>query len=115
MLPARTMINQFSSWKQRYAPERPTMLDLSRSNGKDGCWPKADKRHAVLLLREEEWGERSDREIGRRCCVSATLVKTMRRSLDAAPSEARTYVTKHGTTATMNTENIGRGLYGLRD
>ena len=66
-----------------------------------------------MLLNDAEWSEWSAEEIARRCCVSATLVKTMRRSLDAAPSEARTYVTKHGTTATLNTENIGTTCWHL--
>lgn len=71
----------------------------------------ADKRHAVtLLLQDEEWAQWSDREIARRCLVGHNLVSDMRRSLSSKDSEPRTktYTTKHGTTATMRTENIGR-------
>jgi len=75
----------------------------------------ADKRKAVMtLLRDEEWGQWSDREIARQCAVDHSWVSKIRRteltvdkpqSDDAPP---RTYTTKHGTTATMNTANIGR-------
>jgi len=71
----------------------------------------ADKHHAVnLLLKDDEWVQWSDREIGRRCKVSHPLVGTIRRSLKTALSEKteRTYTTKHGTKATMKTGNIGR-------
>lgn len=78
----------------------------------------ADKRRAVMtLLRDEEWGKWSAREIARRCVVShdfASRLKNERdeRSLSSGDSEpvARTYTTKHGTQATMRTENIGRCL-----
>jgi hypothetical protein len=72
----------------------------------------ADKRHAVtLLLNDEEWVQWSDREIARRCAVHHVFVGDMRRSLVTVTSEkpAKTYTTKHGTTAMMNTENIGKG------
>lgn len=72
----------------------------------------ADKRFAVtLLLKDEEWAAWSDREIARRCCVHHRTVAAVRDelSLDKSASEApRTYTTKHGTEATMRTENIGR-------
>lgn len=72
----------------------------------------ADKRKAVeTLLKDEEWGKWSDREIAERCAVSNSTVSEYRRSLCDSHSEApstRTYVTRYGTTATMNVENIGR-------
>lgn len=73
----------------------------------------ADKRRAVLtLLRDEEWGGWADREIGRRCGVDHKTVAIVRESLTGDfPSDAptlRTYTTKHGTTATMETAKIGR-------
>ena len=72
-----------------------------------------DKRRAVMtLLRDEEWAQWSDREIARRCGVSDRFVNSIRASVTANRSQSepaeRTYTTKHGTTATMNTENIGR-------
>jgi hypothetical protein len=47
------------------------------------------------------------------CGVSHTFVDNLKRSLATVASEdaepaSRIYTTKHGTTATMNTANIGR-------
>lgn len=81
-----------------------TMHGLRRTN--------ADKRRAVeTLLRDDEWSKWSDREIARRCGVDHTFVGRIRSSLETNTSEndrPRTYTTKHGTTAQMRTENIGR-------
>jgi len=82
----------------------------------------ADKRRSVMrLLEDAEWGQWSDREIARRCGVSYMTVSRMRPSLSQSDSEegktygelcgeaqTRAYTTKHGTTATMNTSNIGK-------
>lgn len=71
----------------------------------------ADKRRAVsCLLRDQEWAQWSDREIARRCGVDHKMVSRLRDelSLGKSASEPRTYTTKHGTTAQMRTENIGR-------
>jgi len=72
----------------------------------------ADKRRAVMtLLEDDEWSKWSDNDIARRCSVSPDTVNRTRRSLSESDSDApqqRTYTTKHGTTATMNIENIGR-------
>lgn len=74
-----------------------------------------DKRKAVMtLLQDDEWGKWSDREIARRCAVSHSTVILHRRSLVESTSENhtampnRTFTTKHGTTTTMKTANIGR-------
>jgi hypothetical protein len=74
-----------------------------------------DKRRAVTrLLKDEEWGKWSDAEIGRRCKVSHPFVAKVRAELIESgtvtcniSSDERTYTTKHGTTATMNTAAIG--------
>ncbi len=71
----------------------------------------ADKRRAVQrLLTDEEWTKWSDREIARRCSVHHEMVGKLRKefSLAVSASETRTYTTKHGTTATMQTSNIGK-------
>ena len=72
----------------------------------------ADKRKAVMtLLEDEEWSQWSDREIARQCAVHHTFVGKMRGSLVTNTSDdtpPRTYTTKHGTTAKMNTANIGK-------
>jgi transcriptional regulator with XRE-family HTH domain len=72
---------------------------------------REDKRNSVLkLLKDEQWSQWSDREIARRCQVSPDTVNRIRRSLSESDSEneTRSYRTKHGTVATMNTRNIGR-------
>ena len=67
----------------------------------------ADKRKAVLaLLNDEEWGKWSDSEIARICFVHRTFVGKLR-SHEIISCE-KTYTTKHGTIATMNTANIGK-------
>ena len=76
----------------------------------------ADKRKAVLtLLKDKEWSEWSDNDIAKRCGVDHKTVSSYRASLGNFPSEDppagpsnRTYKTKHGTIATMNTAKIGR-------
>lgn len=69
-----------------------------------------DKRRAVTrLLSDPEWSQWSDREIGRRCHVHHETVAAVRASLTGDfASDNRTYTTKHGTQATMNTAAIGR-------
>ena len=68
-----------------------------------------DKRRAVeTLLRDEEWGAWSNSEIARRCGVHHSTVADLRPSLSVSASEPRTYTTKHGTIATMNTAAIGK-------
>lgn len=67
-----------------------------------------DKRRAVMaLLNDSEWSQWSDREIARRCAVSDYMVRSLRENRSEQSSQ-RTYTTRHGTTATMKTENIGR-------
>jgi hypothetical protein len=71
----------------------------------------ADKRKAVeTLLQDDEWAKWTDREISRRCGVHHQMVGKLRTSLDDSSSETqpRTYTTKHGTVAVMNTSNIGK-------
>lgn len=70
----------------------------------------ADKRRAVeTLLRDEEWTGWSDNRIAKACRVTHPFVGKIRASLVTITSENKqhTYTTKHGTTATMNTANIG--------
>jgi len=69
-----------------------------------------DKRRAVrILLEDDEWTKWSDREIAQRCRVGNKFVGDVRRSLCPEHSEKkRTYKTKHGTFAKMETGNIGK-------
>lgn len=93
-----------------------------------------DKRRSVIrLLGDDEWGKWSNVEIARACKVSEKLVRNVRKDLIGltsdgtrlaaekhdlpietlekaqaqATSSERTYTTKHGTEATMNTAAIG--------
>lgn len=70
-----------------------------------------DKRRAVIrMLEDDEWRGWSDREIARQCMVSHEFVRKMRPVTvndDSEKPAARTYTTKHGTVATMNTAAIG--------
>ena len=93
----------------------------------------ADKRKAVMTMltnevvdKDENRNPWSDAAISRQCVVGRTLVAQIRSSLARTTSEdlqnshsqrpiegeataqPRTYTTKHGTTAVMNTANIGR-------
>lgn len=68
-----------------------------------------DKRRAVMmLLVDEEWSQWSDREIARQCGVGNKFVGDVRRSVTVSEHSERTYTTKHGTTAHMDTAKIGR-------
>ena len=65
-----------------------------------------DKRKAVQTLIEDiEWGEWSDNEIAKRCNVSGHLVARIRKMIGLEKTEKK-YTTKHGTVATMKTDNI---------
>jgi hypothetical protein len=94
----------------RRGTQRDAVLYAVGANATHGLRrTNADKRHAVeLLLGDKEWRRWSDREISRRCCVSDFLVAECRRSLQESCSEKRTYRTRHGTVATMDTAAIGR-------
>jgi uncharacterized protein YukE len=68
-----------------------------------------DKRRAVLtLLNDPEWSKWSDREIARKCGVDHKTVAGLRPKLTGEFPSERTYTTKHGTQATMQTAEIGR-------
>ncbi|WNN92184.1 ParB N-terminal domain-containing protein [Gloeocapsopsis dulcis] len=71
---------------------------------------REDKRRAVItLLQDPEWGKWSDHEIARYCKVDNKTVGKIRGSVtEEFLSEKRTYKTKHGTTAAMNTANINK-------
>lgn len=97
----------------RQGDRRAAILHSVAANSTHGLRrTNEDKRRAVLtLLEDAEWSAWSDGEIARRCGVSREYVNRMRSSVTCDPitSENRTYTTRHGTTATMNTGNIGAG------
>lgn len=103
----------------REGSKRDAILFAVGANASHGLRrTNADKRRAVeALLKDEEWSVWSDREIARRSCTSAPLVARVREEVtvksyseDTAgnTSSERTFQTKHGTQATMQTANIGQ-------
>ena len=92
--------------------KREAMLYACGANTQGKARTPEDKRRAVgRLLRNLEWRHWSDHEMARHCGVSHEFVRKLRRSLstdDSEPEMQRTYVTKHGTIATMDTSRIGR-------
>jgi hypothetical protein len=94
----------------RQGTRRDAVLYSVGANGTHGL-PRTndDKRRAVMtLLNDAEWSKWSDREIARQCNVSHQMVAPLRASLTGRATSDRTYTTKHGTIATMNTSAIGR-------
>jgi hypothetical protein len=70
---------------------------------------QADKRRRVMtMLADPEWQQWSDREIARYCGVSHVFVAKLRKALTGNVTSERTYRTKHGTQATMDTTAIGK-------
>ncbi len=89
-----------------------------------------DKRNSVLkFLSDRDWTKFSNNQISKICGVSHTFVNKLRGSLETVSSEtisrkaessletnsseknsnlSRTYITKHGSIATMDTSNIGK-------
>jgi len=93
---------------------REAILYSLSANSKHGLRrSNADKRRAVqTLLDDAEWGAWSDNELARRCAVSVSFVGDVRKA-HYSPTivtnpQQRTVTTKHGTTTTMNTANVGK-------
>lgn len=97
----------------RQGSQRDAILYSVGANAEHGLRrTNADKRRAVLrLLQDAEWSQWSNREIARRCKVDEKTVRNLRNELTAdnpqLDTASRTYTTRHGTVATMNTANIG--------
>lgn len=97
----------------RTGTQRDAVLYSWGANDKHGL-PRsnADKRHIVTaILKDEQGCKWSDRDIAKRFGFSHPFVGNIRRSLETVTSEKpaeRTYTTKHGTTAVMNTDKIGK-------
>ena len=69
----------------------------------------ADKRKAVMIaLNDLEWQDYSDTQIAKICNVSATFVAKCRKQANIERPAEKTYTTKHGTEAKMDTTKIGK-------
>jgi Holliday junction resolvasome RuvABC endonuclease subunit len=88
---------------------RDAMLHAVGSNASHGLKrTPADKRRAIeLLLKDEIWGQWSDRAIAKHTGTSHPLVAKVRSQVTGNISSERTYITKHGTEAKMDTSRIG--------
>lgn len=97
----------------RTGTQRDAVLYSWGANDKHGL-PRsnADKRNIVTaILRDEQGRQWSDNKIAKDFGFSNNFVGRVRQSLCSEQSEKpaeRTYTTKHGTTAVMNTANIGK-------
>lgn len=97
----------------RQGSKRDAILYAAGANKHGKPMSNEDKRRVVMrLLADAEWGTWSDREIAQHCGVDHTFVGRQRRSLvldtsEPVPTE-RTYRTRNGTVATMQTANIGK-------
>ena len=92
--------------------ERVAMLRSCAANAEHGKRRTNEDKHqkVMMMLEDEEWSKCSGREIARRCRVDNKFVEKLRKNLteDILSEETeRTYITKHGTQAVMNTTNIG--------
>lgn len=97
----------------RQGTQRDAILYSCGANAEHGMRrTNADKHRAVMrLLEDPEWSRWSDSEIARRCAVSHPFVAGLRPASPATVTgenggATRTYTTKHGTAATMNTGGI---------
>jgi len=73
----------------RPGTRRDAIFCAAGANGTHGLRrTQADKRHAVLLLlKDPEWSQMSDRKIAQHCHVSHTFVSSMRRAMITAMAE----------------------------
>lgn len=89
---------------------RDALRDALGDNAEHGLrLNREDKRKKIkIALADAEWGQWSDREIAKLCKVSHPLVAEVRREVtgNSSSDQPRTYNTRHGTQATMNTERI---------
>lgn len=93
----------------RQGTARDAVLYSFGANGTHGLnRTNADKRKAVTsMLSDSEWAKWSNVAVAKACFVSEGFVRSLRINEVTTPAE-RTFTTKHGTTATMQTANIGK-------
>ena len=84
---------------------------LSVNHGHGLQRTNADKRKVVrIILNDLEWQDYSDLKIAKICGVSATFVAKCKREMMLERPVEKTYTTRHGTTATMDTSKIGKKI-----
>jgi hypothetical protein len=95
----------------REGGQREALLYACGANASHGLRrTNADKRKAVdTMLRDPEWSKWSNGATARHCGATPQFVGDRRRVLETVSSDngQRTYTTKHGTVATMDTSRIG--------
>lgn len=101
----------------RMGTRRDAVLHAVGANAAHGLRrTNEDKRRAVaMLLGDAEWAQWSDSEIARRCAVSPDMVHAQRRTSLPLNGSERTYTTRHGTPASMDTSRIGRRREPVED
>lgn len=69
----------------------------------------ADKRKAVMIALDDlEWQDLGDAKIAKICNVSAAFVAKCRKGAGIERPTEKTYTTRHGTEAKMDTSKIGK-------
>ncbi len=94
----------------RSGTRRDAILHAAGANASHGLRrTNADKRRAVgTLLRDDDWRHWSNREIGRRCNVSESFVREVKKDLGIDTAHETQYIhPKTGEPTTMHTTNIG--------
>lgn len=94
----------------RAGTRRDAILHAAGANANHGLRrAPADKRRAVeTLLRDDEWAQWSNVEIGRRCNVSESFVRNVKREIGFDTSHETKYVhPKTGQVTVMHSANIG--------
>lgn len=95
----------------RQGDRREAVLHSVGANSSHGLRrTNEDKRRAVVrLLEDDDWKQWSNSEIGRRCNVSESLVRTIRGEAGGDTSHETKYThPKTGKTTTMKTGGIGK-------
>jgi len=90
--------------------QRDAQLYALGVNDKHGLQrTNADKRKAVMIaLNDLEWQDYSDIKLGKICNVSPTFVSKCKKEAQIERPVEKTYTTRHGTKATMDTSKIGK-------
>ncbi|MGO6789200.1 hypothetical protein ACCS70_28515 [Rhizobium ruizarguesonis] len=103
---SRTLGRETINAEVRAGGKRDAMLEAVGANANHGLRrTSADKRRSVLaMLRDPEWSGWSDREIGKRCAVDHKTVAKVRSEITGDFPGERTFITRHGTVATMTVQ-----------